>query len=227
MEQLLASVFASKKTIIFDFDGTIADTFHLHEMAFEQALSDLRVQFQYKDYAGMSTKEAIRRILLQNDMLLTPEECSDLVKKKQQKANQLYRESIRFIPGALPFLQLVNKKGLTMVVASSGSKMNVQAGLEALKIEALFSAVLTADDVPKAKPDPAIFQLALSMTATEAQHALVIEDAISGIQAAAAAGIDVVCIDKLMETAAVNDTPFLIKDFNELYNLLEDTINNE
>jgi HAD superfamily hydrolase (TIGR01509 family) len=220
-------VFTGKKTIIFDFDGTIADTFHLHETAFHQALDSLAVTFEYKDFTGISTKEAIRQILLQNGIVLPADECNKLIKQKQAFANKLYRESISFIPAALPFIKLSKEKGFKLAVASSGSRLNVTAGLQALQIEDFFNCVITADDVPLAKPDPAIFKMALLRTGTEAREALVIEDAPSGIQAAAAAGIDVVCIDKNIPAMNIGNVQLLVKDFSELYKFLEDNGNAE
>jgi len=215
-------LFKGKKAIIFDFDGTIADTFHLHETAFRQSLKDHPVTFEYKNFTGMSTREAIRQIFVQNEVVISEDEFDFLVKQKQRLANQLYKESIDFIPGAFAFIRLLNEKGFKLCIASSGSRRNVVTGLQALKIENYFNCVITAEDVDRAKPDPAIFKFALEQTAVDAQQALVIEDAISGIQAADAAGIDVVCVDKNIVTAGIFSVQFLVKDFFELSKLLEE-----
>jgi len=221
MNPPMNSIFKNKHSVIFDFDGTIADTFHLHETAFRESLKDHPVKFAYKDYAGMSTREAMRQIFAENEVLISEDEFDFLIKQKQRLANQLYKKSIEFIPGAFSFIHLLHIKGFKLSIASSGSRKNVLTGLETLKIENYFSCIITSEDVPAAKPDPAIFRFALKQAAVKAQQAIVIEDALSGIQAAIAAGIDVVCIDKKI-TEELFSISFPVKDFFELSKLLID-----
>jgi beta-phosphoglucomutase len=188
------NLFASKTAVIFDFDGTIADTLHLHEAAFEQALAGYSLAYQYGDYAGMSTKKAISLIFSANQQAISNEQLLALTKKKQLAANALYRHAIHFMPGAGELIRLLHEKNFRLFVASSGSHMNVHAGLEALGIKDFFTGVITADEVEQAKPHPEIFLTILEQYSIPATQAIIIEDALSGLQAAAAAGIDVVCI---------------------------------
>ncbi len=189
------NLFAAKTAVIFDFDGTIADTLHLHEAAFEEALKEYPLVYTYGDYAGMSTRKAISLIFSANQQELAPDQLLMLTKKKQLAANALYRQAIAFMPGAEDLIRLLYDKNFRLFVASSGSHMNVHAGLEALGILHLFAGVVTADDVEQAKPHPEIFLKILEQYNIPAMHAVIIEDAVSGLQAAAAAGIDAVCID--------------------------------
>ena len=195
------NVFTGKTAVIFDFDGTIANTLHLHEQAFQQALSDYPVSFRYSDYAGMSTRKAIALIFSANGHPLAEAELLQLTKKKQSGANALYKQAIGFIPGAEELIRLLHDKNFRLFVASSGSRMNVHAGLEALGVMPFFSGIVTADDVTQAKPHPEIFLTTLTQYNIPAEQAIVIEDAIAGLQAAMAAGLDAVCIDETMTAA--------------------------
>jgi HAD superfamily hydrolase (TIGR01509 family) len=189
------NLFAAKTTVIFDFDGTIANTLHLHEAAFKEALAGYTLTYRYSDYAGMSTRKAISLIFSANQQQLTDDQLLALTKKKQWAANALYRQAIDFMPGAELLIHLLYDKKFRLFVASSGSHMNVHAGLEALGILHLFAGVITADDVQQAKPHPEIFLKILEQYKIPAMQVIIIEDALSGLQAAAAAGIDAVCID--------------------------------
>ncbi|MCB0472725.1 MAG: HAD-IA family hydrolase [Flavobacteriaceae bacterium] len=86
-----------------------------------------------------------------------------------------------------------------LFVASSGSKMNISAGIKALSIGKYLTDVITADDVKKAKPDPEIFLLILDKYHIEPEKALVIEDAVSGFMASRAAGINVISVNPELE----------------------------
>jgi putative hydrolase of the HAD superfamily len=192
------NLFAAKTTVIFDFDGTIANTLHLHEAAFMEVLAAYPLSYQYGDYAGMSTRKAISLIFSANQQELDNDQLLALTKKKQLAANALYRQAIAFMPGAEGLIRLLYDKKFRLFVASSGSHMNVHAGLEALGILHLFAGVITADDVEQAKPHPEIFLKILEQYKIPAMRAIIIEDAVSGLQAAAAAGIDAVCIDSTL-----------------------------
>ena len=213
-------MFESKKAILFDFDGTIADTFSLHEQAFSTALRDFDLEFRYEDYAGMSTNNAIQRIFAANGKTVTDLDLAALTSRKRKLANELYRRQVNFIPGAQAFIRQAHAAGMQLFVGSSGSRMNVGTGLETLGIASLFTGVATADDVTNAKPHPEIFLSLLQRHQLEASEALVIEDAVAGVRSAVAAGIDVVCINDGVVPEPGYTVQFLHADFFKLSNLL-------
>ncbi len=210
------NIFIGKKAIIFDFDGTIADTFALHEAAFKEALKFYNLKFAYKDYLGMSTNEAIKQIFKTNVLELEEEEVTSLVKTKRLLANLSYQNDLRFIPGALDFIQLAHNHQCSLYIASSGSQMNVTAGLKALSIEQYFIDVITANDVTRSKPSPEIFEKILQKHKIDPDSAIVIEDAVSGIKAAVAAKIDVVCVERKLESLCEYADSVKFLSFSEL-----------
>jgi beta-phosphoglucomutase len=216
------NIFKEKSTVIFDFDGTIADTFHLHKKAFEQAFADYNVNFDYNDFKGMSTKEAVGLILSANHIQADTLQIDKLVKDKRILANQFYKNSITFINGAQSFIELLYRNGFQLFIGSSGSRMNVNTGLETLGIRQYFKDVITSDDVKKSKPDPEIFQKIVLQYNIKPVNAIVIEDAEAGIRAAQAADIDVVCIDNIILDG---ETKGLIQmDFFQLINELDEAV---
>lgn len=188
-------MFQNKKYLIFDFDGTIADSFQIHEDAFKEALKGYKVEFEYSKYAGCSTWSAMRQIFASNNQPLSDEDLRQIVENKQMIANQRYQTSLSFIPGAEPFIKAAFENDYVMAIASSGSRKNIDVGITRLGIGNYFKAIVTADDVARAKPCPDIFEKALSLINGKKEEALVFEDAASGVYAAAAAGIDVICVN--------------------------------
>lgn len=224
---ILKNIFTGKQHFIFDFDGTIADSFALHEYAFQQALANYDLQFAYKDYLGMSTDATIARIFNANEKEINAATLAELVAAKRSFANKAYKQSLQPIPGALDFIHLLHAHQLPMYVASSGSRMNVLAGIAALQIGHYFKAVFTAEDVTHAKPDPEIFLNVIKQFAIDPATAIVIEDALSGIEAARAAGIDVVCVNAEIEQTGSNHISLSSLSFNELITLFESSLPNE
>ena len=127
------------------------------------------------------------------------------------RKEMLFREealSIEPVEGALEFLEELTRAGIGFAVASCGSKSRVHYILRQLNIHDQFAAIVTADDVHCGKPDPDIFRKAADRLGSPYSDLLVCEDAISGVQAAKAAGIKCLGIadharaDELLEAGA-------------------------
>lgn len=214
--------FSSKKNFIFDFDGTIADSFIIHKKAFEEALKDYDLRFNYADYLGMTTNSVIEEIFNLNKRAIDRNEINLLVQKKRFLANRGFLQDIQPIPGAIEFIKLLEgRKTFHLFVASSGSEANVLAGLAKMNIIGKFEKILTANDIKNGKPDPEIFLKIIVDFNLKKNETLIIEDAFSGLLAAKNAGIDAVCIDKNMPETFIEDS-FLRLNFFDLLNLLQE-----
>jgi HAD superfamily hydrolase (TIGR01509 family) len=189
------TIFSGKCALLLDFDGTLGDTFSLHEAAFLKALAHYSLSFSYSDYIGQSTGEVFERFFKKAGQLPGTEELAALVRAKRQAANELYATHLRFMEGAEAFVHRAHALGYRLGIGSSGSKKNIFAGIEGLGLNPFISAVVTADDVQYGKPHPEIFERLLHQMCVAREEALVIEDAPSGLEAAIAAGISVVCVD--------------------------------
>jgi HAD superfamily hydrolase (TIGR01509 family) len=222
LKQRTKPSFINKTAVIFDFDGTIADTLPIHERAYQEALKKYKLSFRYTDYLGLSTFDAIRKFFISNNVNVPEEEIKELVKLKRKLANELYRNEIIFMPGAENFIHTLVKKNYQLFIASSGSKMNVTTGIQTLGIEKYFRAVITADDVTRAKPDPEIFEMVLNNYSIQPGSAIIIEDSVAGLQAANAAGIESVCVDATIQAGDAGKIIFYSCDFFELITMLED-----
>lgn len=166
---------------IFDFDGTIADTLQIHENAFKESLKHFCLNFEYSDYLGQTTEFTISQILRKNNILLSQKKLSELVILKRILANTLIKSNSKFIKSADVFLHslFLQKKG--MYIASSGSKLNVEEGLRALKIEHYFKGIVTSNDVSRSKPNPEIYNKVIYMHDLIKEKSIVLEDAVSGM----------------------------------------------
>ena len=192
------------KNIIFDFDGTIADSLPIHENAFAEVLGSYSLIFNYHNYSGMSTANAFKLIFEENNIKIDEADLSKLVTIKQQMANLHYQTSIEFIPGAGEIIRQLAEQGKFLFVASSGSRFNVETGLKKLDVFSYFKGVVTSNDVRFGKPDPEIFLKVIKDFKLNKNETLIIEDANSGLTAALRAGVEVVCIDEKIILQQVN-----------------------
>lgn len=185
----LASALEGKQLLIFDFDGTIADTSPLHAQAFAETLTPLGIPVCYSEIAGMRTAEALLSCFeLANSARPTADILRLLVAEKQQRVRELISTSLQPLPRIDAFLRWAQHH-FPMALVSSGSRLTVSLALKKLGYEMLFQTLVFAEDVKAGKPDPEGFELALQAHRCKPDQALVFEDSDAGFQAAAAANL--------------------------------------
>jgi len=193
--------------VIFDLDGVLINSHPIHKRAWKKFFEslELKVSDRELDFVldGRKKEDILRHFL--GD--LPDSQIKDYGRLKEM----LFREealSIETVDGALEFLEELARAGIAFAVASCGSKSRVHYILHQLKIHNQFAAIVTADDVQCGKPHPGIFRKAADRLGSPYSDLLVCEDAISGVQAAKAAGIKCLGIadharaDELLEAGA-------------------------
>ncbi len=184
-----------RKLLIFDFDGTIADTSPLHAAAFNSVLQSMGVAVDYPSVAGMRTAEAILRCAADSGVILNTDELNQLVTAKQSLVREMMRLQLQPLPGVDRFLRWA-RQHFQLSMATSGSRGTVSLALELLGYETWFDPVVCAEDVEHAKPSPLIFEKVLSLKNCKPNQALVFEDSEAGVEAARAAGIESIRIQE-------------------------------
>lgn len=188
----LHEALGGRRLLIFDFDGTLADTSSLHAAAFAQVLAPLGVRVNYATIAGMKTRDAVRRCLLDADISVPDAEAEALSIAKQSAVRELIRVHLRPLPRVPEFIGWAYGR-FQLAIASSGSRQTVHLALSHLGMSCCFDPVVCGEDVIAGKPTAEPFLRVLAQTGIAAKEALVFEDSEAGFAAARAAGID--CID--------------------------------
>lgn len=188
----------AKRLLIFDFDGTLADTSPLHAEAFKDVLCPLGVQADYALLAGLRTQDALLLALRTAGIDEKGLDLGTLVRAKQIRARELISQRLEPIPAVDKFLSWARRR-CRLAICSSGSRGSIGLALEKLGYANWFDPIICADDVVQAKPDPEGYLKVLQLTGVNATEALVFEDSSTGVEAALRAGI---------ETVDVTTTPF-------------------
>ncbi len=175
--------------LIFDCDGTIADTMPAHYKAWLEALGEHGVEFPEALFYEMGGVPAARIVEILNERH---------GHQMPVMETALYKESLfeGYIPQVMPIepvVQVIREYDgkLPMAVASGGMRRIVEKTLRALGLTDRFNAIMTAEDVNHGKPAPDIFLEAARRLGVEPKLCLAFEDANMGVQAARAAGMDV------------------------------------
>lgn len=189
----MRSRLASKRLLIFDFDGTLAATSPLHAEAFAEVLNPFGVTVQYPEIAGLKTADALARVLSKAGISLPTLEMKMLVRRKQTYVRALIHDKLQPLPGVDRFLAWARDR-YQLAICSSGSRGSVEIALSKLGYDGWFDPVVCAEDVVHAKPDPEGFLRILEISAVKPRHALIFEDSDAGLVAAERAACDVVQI---------------------------------
>ena len=180
------------KGLIFDLDGVIADTAHLHYKAWyeigQQWGFNLSIS-QNEELKGISRKDSIIKIANWAGRNLSEAELEDLAKKKNEKYLKFCENmgTGDILPGVYDFIITCGKKGFKLAVGSASK--NAKFILQKLGIDDLFSIIVDGNMVEKSKPDPEVFLKGAEILNLKPNSCVVFEDSQSGIQAAINAGM--------------------------------------
>ncbi|MGE5168909.1 MAG: HAD family hydrolase [Rudaea sp.] len=192
------------RALIFDADGTLADTEETHRQAFNYAFLAFRLDWEWSKPVYrelLRTSGGRERIVRFTETLgMTEKErlrLATLAPAIHREKTRLYTELIAdgrcpLRPGVARLLGEARTAGVRLAIASTTSPQNVEAlltrhlGPAALR---MFDAIACGDHVPRKKPAPDIYVLALAMLGLPARACVAFEDSANGLRAAKAAGL--------------------------------------
>jgi len=185
------------KAVIFDLDGTIADTERLHDQSFRIVLEKHGVK-PAENNGGViqiSGMNAAANFDLFQKQYNFSADSNQLVKEKTEVYNKLLEQgNIAAMPGLYELLDNLKSGGIKMAIASSSTLHQIEIVIKALKILNYFDAFASGKEVKNGKPAPDVFLLAAEKLSVAPSDCVVIEDASSGVVAAKAAGMKVVTV---------------------------------
>lgn len=192
------------RAFVFDVDGTLADTERDgHRVAFNRAFRESGLDWEWDEhlYGRLLATTGGRERILRFWQEVDPEaarshdawqRCGEIhATKTRHYVRMVEAGAIGLRPGVERALRESREAGLRLAIATTTSEANVTALMAATLGSdcALFDCIAAGDAVPRKKPDPAIYRLALERIGCEPRECVAFEDSQPGFQAAAAAGI--------------------------------------
>lgn len=185
------------RALIFDCDGTLADTMPSHFEAWLATMQRYGVAFSEDEFYAMGGWPTwqVADFLLGRTPPKTPVTPDQIVIEKERE----FEESLGLIQPIEPVVEVARRhhRQLPMAVASGGLRRIVDAILQHLQILDLFETIVTCEDVTRHKPEPDIYLEAARRLGVAPELCLAYEDTDPGVQAAYAAGMQVVDVRSL------------------------------
>jgi len=181
---------AAPRGALWDLDGTLIDSAEHHWIAWRDTLAAEGRPVRPSDFAntfGKRNDEILRELFGAGIAVEWIERVSEA--KEQTYRRRLRERGLDPLPGAFHWLARLREAGWRQALASSAPRPNIDAAFEALGLERYLDAVVSADEVGRGKPDPAIFLEAARRLGCAPARCVVVEDAPAGLEAARRAGI--------------------------------------
>ncbi|MET0285102.1 MAG: beta-phosphoglucomutase family hydrolase [Polyangiales bacterium] len=183
------------RAAIFDMDGTIIDNMRYHGIAWltvaQKLGASLTLESFERDFAGKKNEELVP---LLSKTPLSDDEVARIAEEKEQLYRASYAPHLALLPGFTELVTKLRGQGIKLLVATAAPRANRDFIFDGLALHDVFDAVVGAEDAARGKPHPDIFLRAAELAGVPASECLVFEDAVNGVLAARAAGMDVVAV---------------------------------
>lgn len=212
------------KAILFDLDGTLANTDAVHFPTWMEVLRpyDIEVnrEFYEERLSGRPNTEVIDDLLPD----LSDEERSKLIEAEEEKSRHRTKE-IGALPGLGALLEEGRKRDLVIALVTNSVEEDANQILYPLGLENAFDPVVFPSEVGDSKPSSLPYDEALERIGITPEEAVAFEDSVTGVGAAVAAGIPVVAVARSEDPKDLREAgvDLVVGDFTDeaLYEFLD------
>ena len=194
------------KALIFDVDGTIAETEELHRKAYNSIFSDEGINWNwskklYKELlkvtGGKERLKHYKENFNSKNYHLDINDISRIHSKKNELYNKWVDEGLlQLRPGIKSLIDNALKSKIQLAISTSTSLMNVEALFKKcfeIKPDLIFKVIATGDMVKRKKPDPELYLLALNQLSLRPEECIALEDSNNGLISAKRAKLKTIC----------------------------------
>ena len=192
------------RAVLWDLDGTLVDSAELHWRSWRDTMAAEGIALTHEQFVATFGQKNDRILPGWLGATATPDRIRRIGEAKEAEYRRLAAEhGLTVLPGAAVWLQRLRASGWKQAIASSAPRANIPVMLGPLGGEAVFDAIVSAEDVTTGKPDPQVFLTAADRLGVPPSRCVVVEDAAVGIEAARRAGMR--CIGVNRSTPLVAD----------------------
>ncbi|MHA7131037.1 HAD family hydrolase [Algoriphagus namhaensis] len=203
------------KAVIFDMDGVICHTNPFHSIAFKEFFAKRNLnptEEEFKKHMYGKNNGYILSHFLGRE--IKGSELKELEFEKESLFRELYADHVLALPGFMDFLETLRSTNISIGVATSAPRANLDLILGKLGILDTFQSLLAEEDVSHHKPHPQVYLKSADNLNTLPQECLVFEDSFSGASAGLNAGMHVVGVLTSHQSEELPDCVAYISDFD-------------
>ena len=205
----------SRLGVLWDMDGVLVDSGEFHFQAWSETLPDYGIAFSRESFRavfGMNNARTLEALLGRPP---APELLAEISDRKERRFRQAIQGRAQALPGVLDWLERLKSAGWRQAVASSAPPENVDALVDELDLRAIFDALVSARGLPS-KPEPALFFHAARLIDVPPARCVVVEDAVSGVEAAKRAGMRCIAVTTTNPASALGAADVVVQRLDAL-----------
>jgi beta-phosphoglucomutase family hydrolase len=206
----------SKRTILWDMDGVISDSYHFHFAAWQETFAKRGIEL---------TKEAFNELFgTRNDFIvgtimgreLSESDVKIILEEKEENFRRRATGNIKPFPGVIRLLNDIKKGNFKLGLVSSAPKDNIDLVLSELNLRDIFNCVVFGQEVSESKPSPQIYLSATKKLEVVPKDCVVIEDSPLGVKAAKAAGMKCLAITNTQPLQKLEQADKIVKSLENV-----------
>jgi beta-phosphoglucomutase len=213
------------RAVVFDFDGVLADTEHLHLVAYQEVFRDrgwsLGRDAYFANYLGFDDRGLIREYGREHGFAIDAGEVEEIVLRKTRRYEEMVAAGQVLYPGAREAVQRLGAS-YRLAIASGALRNEILIILRANDLAAAFPVVVGADDVQRSKPAPDPYAAAVERLGVAPSASVAIEDSPLGLAAARTAGLKTIGITTSYPAAALTAADVVVTSLDEITTSLID-----
>ena len=201
------------RAVLWDLDGTLVDSAEFHWLSWRDTMAAEGVSLTYQQFLdtfGQKNDRILPGWLGSGAGAARIRRVGDAKEAEYRRLATVH--GLRPLPGASSWVRRLHAQGWQQAIASSAPGENVGVMLRALALDAMFEAIVSAEDVTRGKPDPQVFLAAAERLGVPRDRCIVVEDAAVGVQAARSAGMRCIGVSR----AVVLDADVAVSSLLEL-----------
>jgi beta-phosphoglucomutase len=204
--------------LLFDLDGTLAQSEDLHLAAFNAILAPTGRSIDHEAFVQHVSGRSNAAIMAFLFPELGIEERVRLAEQKEASFRQLASSgAIDVTPGAEALIAWAHGKGCATGLVTNAPRANAEAMITAMGLDHAFDTVISADELARSKPHPDPYLAAIESLQLSARHTAAIEDSVTGIAAAHAAGVGVIALANARTAEGLRGSPaaLVVRDLGD------------
>jgi len=198
------------KGVLFDMDGVLVDSESFicnAAMIMFKELGTSVTPEDFKSFTGMGENRYIGGVAEKHKVHIN-------IEQVKARTYEIYEELVTGklspLPGAHEFIAKCRTKGFKLVLATSADRIKMEVNLREIGLAGdTFNSIITGIDVENKKPAPDIYLKAAKSVGLEPNECLVVEDAVSGVEAAKAAGCKCLAVTTSFEASFLTEADWI------------------
>ncbi len=208
------------KAILFDLDGTLADTERLGIQTAIQVCKEYGVELSVQEklqFIGVTDREFYKSFFEKKGLNINVNEA---LSKHESLYEKELEQEYRLFAGVPEMLKELSEKGYKLALVSGSTRKQIDLVFRDVLPLKIFDSIVCCDDKVLSKPHPEGYFRALEHLKISARDGVAVEESVVGIEAAHAAGLSVVGIKNLGDQD-ISNADYQVNDVNELWQKLK------